>query len=434
MPKINLKSALKAGATAKLNDAISGTGFSIGLDGSINASFRQLVRDKVSGNSIDSPLKTLYSDTHARTFKYPMDMDDDHYIIIAPKKRTRTARGAPSQSVALSHIVLPVPSNLTTAYNLDYNSASLGVLGAMATGSVQPGDIASAVSQVGGAISDVGSDILGALEGKGISESGQKALNAVTAGGVAATTTALAGKVGGLLAAGLAGTGTGEQVVNGLGVSSGLSLNPHLATVFNGVNFRDHQFTYKFVARNEDESRHINSIIIELKKNMLPSYTTGRLAFNYPNEFDIKFSDAIQPYLYHIGRCVLKDLSVNYNGEGIPVFFDETQAPVSIEIQMTFQEVQIVTKETIESLESEYTTSENDANPTSLSSGGATSAPTDVGGALNALGSDEDVQNAIADGRQQLGAAADMVDNAATEAKDAFGSAVQSTTNFFKGL
>jgi len=119
--------------------------------------------------------------------------------------------------------------------------------------------------------------------------------------------------------------------------------------VFQGVGFRSHQFTYKFIARNQDESDVIKNIINTFKFFMLPSFAGGSsLAFNYPDEFEIKFAEEISPYLYDIGTCVLKDVSVNYNGEGIPLFFENSGAPVSIELSLSFQETQIYTKERLE--------------------------------------------------------------------------------------
>ena len=38
-------------------------------------------------------------------------------------------------------------------------------------------------------------------------------------------------------------------------------------------------------------------------------------------------------------------LTINYNGEGIPTFFEQTGAPVSIEITMSFQETRLLTRE-----------------------------------------------------------------------------------------
>ena len=79
---------------------------------------------------------------------------------------------------------------------------------------------------------------------------------------------------------------------------------------------------------------------------MLPSYKYNKLAFNYPDEFEIEFSTTVAPFLYNIGTCVLKSFNVSYNGQGVPQFFSHTQAPIEVDIQLGFQEVHIETRET----------------------------------------------------------------------------------------
>ncbi len=71
----------------------------------------------------------------------------------------------------------------------------------------------------------------------------------------------------------------------------------------------------------------------------------GGVFFEYPEEFDIEFSSRINPHLFNVNRSVLKSINVNYNGENIPIFFEETGAPVSIEVSLQFQETKILTKE-----------------------------------------------------------------------------------------
>ena len=44
----------------------------------------------------------------------------------------------------------------------------------------------------------------------------------------------------------------------------------------------------------------------------------------------------------------MKNVNVNYNGESIPIFFEDTGAPVSVEISLTFQELEIQTKQTLD--------------------------------------------------------------------------------------
>ena len=78
---------------------------------------------------------------------------------------------------------------------------------------------------------------------------------------------------------------------------------------------------------------------------MLPTLEFGSLAFGYPDEFQIIFSDHLSPYLFTVGNCVLKSFDVTYNGSGVPSF-SKDGAPMEIDISLGFQEVAIETRNT----------------------------------------------------------------------------------------
>lgn len=354
MPKINnLKTAINAGkdvvaqATGALEEVAGAAGkgafgINVGPNGvSISATFNELLKKKVTGNRIASDLAALYRDGKTRTnLFYPSDLDNEHYIMFRVMRRDRDEVLAKNTRHEVQSITLPVPANLQVQQGASYSDTSLGIGGALAAGRITTGDIEEAGSSLSGALTDMidrateafkTKDTDAALKGAGM------ALPAVaTKIGVG-----LGGAVGGLLALG----GTSGGVIAGVSVDTGLALNPHLAVVFQGVGFRTHQFSYKFIARNQGESDVIKNIIYAFKYAMLPSYTAGSLAFQYPDEFKIDFADGIKEYLYDIGTCVLESVNVQYNGEGTPLFFESTGAPVSITLNLSFKETAIHTKE-----------------------------------------------------------------------------------------
>ena len=99
------------------------------------------------------------------------------------------------------------------------------------------------------------------------------------------------------------------------------------------------------IAKNKKESDTIRDMIFSFKKAMAPSYTLGDHVFQYPDQFDITL--AAGNYLFKFGRSVLTQFDVNYTGEGTPAFFEETGAPYSVTLSMSFQETEIVTKREI---------------------------------------------------------------------------------------
>lgn len=354
MPKItNLKQAVQVGksvaaqASGQLEELAGAAGkgaFSVsaGPNGvSISANFNELIKKKTSGNRIASPIKELYqNDKNKESLIYPPDLDNEHFIIFKVMKERRLRRTDKREIATYQNIVLPVPSNLGVQYSAQYSDKSLGAFGAMAAGKVGAADLSNAATALGDIISNKIAAATQAFKTKD-SDAAAQGLGLAAPAIATGAATKLAGPLGGLLALG----GTSDGVVAGISVSEGLALNPHMAVVFEGIGFRTHQFKYKFMARDGMESDTIKRIINTFQYYMHPSYAVGSLAFQYPEEFEIEFADSISPYLYDIGTCVLKDFSVNYNGEGIPLFFEHTGAPVSIEIDMTFQETHIITKE-----------------------------------------------------------------------------------------
>lgn len=357
MPKINLKkqfgNSLKASAVGLLNGSINeagGTGaFAVGLGQnglSINANFNNLMKKEMAVSEADGPLRELYEKENAMDLKFPQDLDAEQYLIIDVLERNRQKRGAGEKRKVLNSIVLPLPANLTHNHNLNYQNENLGLAGGAMAGMVSGQDLVNA----GKAAIDSAGNVLGDFAeaiSSGDTTSIEKYKNVATGGAIAGGATAVAGRAGGFVAAALAAGSVGSGVAGGLSIATGKAINPHMAVVFQGTNFREHQLTYKFIARNQQESDTLKRIIKRFETYMLPSYAGAGLLLEYPNEFRISFSDALKYGLYKIGDCVLKSMNVNYNGEGLPLFFETSKEPVSIEIQLNFQETKIVTRETV---------------------------------------------------------------------------------------
>jgi len=75
---------------------------------------------------------------------------------------------------------------------------------------------------------------------------------------------------------------------------------------------------------------------------MAPDYRASDHIFTYPSQFQIIIRAG--DYLFKIADSVLTTFDVNYTGEGSAYFFEDTNAPVSVTINMAFTEHTIVTK------------------------------------------------------------------------------------------
>lgn len=132
--------------------------------------------------------------------------------------------------------------------------------------------------------------------------------------------------------------------------------NPHMALLFKGVNFRQFQFDFQMMARNEKETDDIKEIIRSFKAGMHPQVEDGSGRYwVYPDNFDIYLATGVKdsggnqtsPYLFQISTAVLTDMSVDYAGSGIPSFFHTNGAPVDVRMSLSFKELGILTREKV---------------------------------------------------------------------------------------
>jgi hypothetical protein len=128
-----------------------------------------------------------------------------------------------------------------------------------------------------------------------------------------------------------------------LGQALGAVPNPHLQAIFSGVDLRRHTFQWTFAPRNAQESRNLKAIIKELKKNSLPAYSSmGTAALQYPPMVEIM----LMPWgtnLIKFKKCLVDSVSINYAPAGLPSFFQGTQEPTMIQIEIQFLETEIQT-------------------------------------------------------------------------------------------
>jgi hypothetical protein len=278
-----------------------------------------------------SPTADLFKSTKIEDIRFPLDIGKNNHPLMTYRivKYNRDSRTEASKKDTIVAIHLPIPANLTVAYGALYSNVELGLGGNVirnnknltgAASELLRGSASSALSNA----TDLGSTDLGAL-GSAIST------------GFARNIIQKVGEV------------TNTKAIEAAQIASGLSINPHLAALFETVGFRSHSFSYKFVAKNVQESNVIRRMISVLKYAMHPGIEaeSGGNLFSFPEQFFIRFADDYRPYLYDFRPCVLANMTVNYNGSGIPTFFQDTNAPVDITIDMQFNETEIVTKESI---------------------------------------------------------------------------------------
>ena len=230
-------------------------------------------------------------------------------------------------------IALYIPGDaLNTSYKSDYESSALGSVGAAAPA------ITKAIR-----------------ENQGTSDIIRNVLESTKAG------LASEGKKVGLLKAGAAADAkiTGAKAL--MEREQGAVLNPYITAAYKGPSdMRSHEFTFQMLPQSEAESRTCTKIATAFKNAMLPSHRGGdsqtapSMLFGYPDEFEITFKvngrplpDAAGNPLFKIGRSVLTQCDLDFATENVPLFFDQTQNPVSIEMKLSFMELEVMYREKI---------------------------------------------------------------------------------------
>ena len=71
----------------------------------------------------------------------------------------------------------------------------------------------------------------------------------------------------------------------------------------------------------------------------------------YPDQFRINFyingDITNRNKMFFIKRSVLTSINVDYAGQGIPVFFKDVGQPFNIKMDLSFQELTLITREDI---------------------------------------------------------------------------------------
>ena len=127
--------------------------------------------------------------------------------------------------------------------------------------------------------------------------------------------------------------------------------NPNAEMVFTGVPMRTFNFPFEFAPKNEIEKDSIQKIIELFKFHMMPE-KFGQGYLGAPSQFQITYMyrDGANMYVPKISRCALTDMNLDYSPEGVFTTFkgdDKGAAPVLTKMDLTFSEMEIMTKETI---------------------------------------------------------------------------------------
>ena len=188
---------------------------------------------------------------------------------------------------------------------------------------------------------------------KGIVDSATTAFNRGGANAAAALVTGLANKI------------TGDTISTGdvFGGISGVARNPNVEVLFQSMELRTFDLTFKMAPYDETDVENMNGIIKIFKKAMLPQYKLGEGVEVFGMENDALEAGFIQVpkvcavnfmrgsgrnnYLPRYKMCAITDVNVNYTPDNVYATFSGS-SPVATEIKISFMETKLVFSEDIE--------------------------------------------------------------------------------------
>lgn len=146
------------------------------------------------------------------------------------------------------------------------------------------------------------------------------------------------------------------SVTNMFGAVTGQALNPFREVLFESMNFRQFQFTYKFMVENKAQAVEVKNIVQLFKYYMHPGLSANKFFLEYPGEFHIKYhwvrpnqlnpsNGGLRTFIHEFKPCFLEDVEVLYGGDQVSFFPDGE--PTELNMKLTFRENEILTQDSI---------------------------------------------------------------------------------------
>lgn len=131
--------------------------------------------------------------------------------------------------------------------------------------------------------------------------------------------------------------------------TGGVAINPQIEVIFRKTEMRKFQFDFMMAARSRTEMQSIHNIVNQFRSAAAPSFAAGG-GGRYlipPSEFDIqfKFSGADSIMIPKISTCVITNVICDYAPSGQYAVFGSDGRPVSVRLQLNFEEVDLITKD-----------------------------------------------------------------------------------------
>ena len=133
----------------------------------------------------------------------------------------------------------------------------------------------------------------------------------------------------------------------GLGNSS--AINPYTQAVYKSPSIRELQYTWSLVAKNEETSNDIKSLIDTLRDRSYPNAVMGSGALTDADFFQVEVYGASNGDPHKVAASwasALTSIQVNYDTNGFPYVFKNGR-PVTVTLTITLQEAKTLSRQNI---------------------------------------------------------------------------------------
>jgi len=274
--------------------------------------------------------------------KFPEDLST-HFFSLQARKFQHDKAGN-EKTLPIGMILLPVPTNVVENQGVSYNEVEMGALGGELADQIAKMNFNQAADAIGNyfkGVAEAGADLTSA---KGRKELAQKLKdpNNAAVNAVSIQLRKMQNPIG-----------------FGLNRYFGSAPNPHVTTMFRGVQLRNHTFTWLLAPQSYTETQILKMIIQQFRQSMLPQRTASNMTLAFPDQWHLRFSGGLDGAIsgrggnlppkpnsmYQFKPAVLRNLQINYAPTGNPSFFRTTGAPTHVQISVDFLETAIHTRD-----------------------------------------------------------------------------------------
>lgn len=133
---------------------------------------------------------------------------------------------------------------------------------------------------------------------------------------------------------------------------SNIASNPNMENVFESIDFRNLEFTFELIPKNEAQSLEIDKIVHMFKYWSSPQQVdTSKFSYlRYPDLWKISYNDGsggTSGVSFTTKPCYCKSVSIEYGSSEGYLLFKTTNRPTAVRISLNFVENEYITRDTI---------------------------------------------------------------------------------------